>query len=95
VNNIDSDDQLATLLKEFDYVFAPSSGSIKCHLAHLHFKPDFVFKMNKARPIPYSYRPFVEEELERLVPQGVLTPVEVAQFTTTPVDVIRLILDFD
>ena len=88
VNNIDADDRLASLLKEFEDVFAPTSGSIKGHVAHLHFKPDSVFKMNKARPVPYAYRPIVEEELERLVQQGVLTPVEVAEFTTTPLVVV-------
>ena len=39
--------------------------------------------MNKPRPVPYAYRPLVEAKLERLVQQEVLTPVDVAEYTTT------------
>ena len=88
VNNVDAEDRLAALLNEFADVFEPSTGSIKSHTAHLYFKPGAVFKMNKARPVPFAYRPLVEEELDRLVKQGVLSPVEVAEFTTTPLVVV-------
>lgn len=101
INNIDADDRLVALLKEFDEVLEPISGSIKGHVAHLHFKPGAVFRMNKARPVPFAYRPLVVEELERLVQQGVLTPVDIAEFTSTPIVVVpkpngrvRILRDF-
>lgn len=84
VNNIDADDRLAALLKKFEDVFEQSSGSIKGYFAHQQFKPSAAFKINKASPVPFSYRPFVEEELERFVQQGVLTNVDVAVFTNKP-----------
>ena len=40
--------------------------------------------MNKPLSVPYAYRPFVEDELQRLVQQGVLTPMDFAESTTTP-----------
>ena len=78
------------LLKEFNDVFEPPTGCMKKYVGHLYFKPDAVFKMNKPRPVPYAYRPLVEAWLERLVQQGVLTPVDVAEFTTTLVVVHKL-----
>ena len=57
--------------------------------------------MDKPRLVLYAYRPLVKTELERLVQQGVLTPVDVAEFTTTllvvvpkPNDRVRVCGDF-
>ena len=63
-------------------------SSIKGHTGHLYLKDGAQFKLNKARPIPYAYRPLVEEELARLVKQGVLTPIDLAEFTTTPLVIV-------
>ena len=38
--------------------------------------------------MPYTHRPLVEKELSRLVKAGVLTPIDVAEFTTTPLVVV-------
>ena len=38
--------------------------------------------------MPYAYRQAVEDELERLSQQGVITAVNVAEFTTTPLVVV-------
>lgn len=89
VNNVDADDRLTALVNEFSDVFEPSTGSIRGHVAHLHFKPGAVFKINKARPVPFAYRPLVEEEIERLVQHGVLSPVEGSELTTTPIVVVQ------
>lgn len=65
--NVKANDRYTSLINEFAVVFEPLNSSIKGHTAHLYFKPDAVFKMNQARPVPFAYRPLVEEELERLV----------------------------
>ena len=39
--------------------------------------------MNKPRQVPNAYRSLVEAQLERLAQQGVLTPVDVAEYRTT------------
>lgn len=81
VNIVDADSRLSALLEEFRDVFEPSTVCIKGHLGHLYFKDNVMFKINKPRTVPYAYRPLVEAELERLVQQGVLTPVDVAEFS--------------
>ena len=40
--------------------------------------------------MPYVYRQAVEDELERLSQQDVITPVDEAKFTTTPIVVVPL-----
>ena len=84
VNKIGEDNRLDAILMEFAEVFAPATGCIKGHRGHFYLKPESLFKMNKPRPVPFAYRPQVEAELDRLEKQGVLTPADVAEFTTTP-----------
>ena len=91
VNAVNNDDaQLSALLHEFSDVIEDRDevGCIKGHRAHLYFKPDTEFRINKARPVPYAYRPLVEKELERLQQRGIITKVEVAEFTTIPLVVV-------
>lgn len=47
IKDIDVNNQIKALLREFDFVFDPSTGCIKRHVAHLNFKPGTMFKMNK------------------------------------------------
>ena len=63
VNAIDSEERLSELLREFADVYEPSTGCIKGYTGHLYFKEGAPFKINKARSVPYAYRPLVEEEL--------------------------------
>ena len=88
VNAIDSKERLSELLREFADVFEPSTGCIKGYTGHLYLKEGAPFKINKARSVPYAYRPLVEEELSRMVKAKVLTPIDVAEFTTTPLVVV-------
>ena len=44
--------------------------------------------MNRSRPVPYAFRPAVESELERLQLQGIIMPVDVAEYTNTPLVVV-------
>ena len=88
VNNVDTNTSLTAMLNEFNDVFEPLTGLMKGHVGHLYLKPDAVFKMNKLRPVPYAYRPQVKVKLERLVKQGVLTPDDVAEYTTTPLVIV-------
>ena len=87
INAINSEERLSELLREFIDVFESSTGCIKGYTGHLYFKEGAQFKINKARPLPYAHRPLVEE-LSRLVKAGVLTPIDVAEFTTTPLVVV-------
>ena len=89
VNSIDSNEQLSALLDEYADVFATATGCIRGHKAHLYFKDGAQFRMNKCRPVPYAFQPAVEKELERLQSQGIISPVDMAEFTTTPLVVVQ------
>jgi hypothetical protein len=90
VNTVGANSRLNSLLQEFADVFdSPTTGFIRDHKANVHFKPDAQFRINKPRPVPYAYRQAVEDELERLSQQGVINEVDVAEFTTTPLIVVR------
>ena len=48
---------------------------MKLHTAKVRVRADTKPKFNKARPVPYTLKPAIETELDKLVEQGVLKPV--------------------
>ena len=58
---------------------------IKEFKAHLQIKPNSNLKLFKPRPVPYALRPKVEGELDRLESLGIISKVETAEFSTTPI----------
>ena len=57
-------------------VQSDGQGTFKSYEAHLEIVPCAQPRYNKARTIPYSKRKAVEDELDRLVAEGTLEPVE-------------------
>ena len=77
---------LTSLLTKFSDLFDTSTlPPIKGFKAHLHIKPNSNFKLFKPRPVPYVLRPKVEAELDRLESLGIISKVETAEFSTTPI----------
>ena len=76
---------LLKLLKEYyELIDASTIGTVRGYKAHLYFKPDAQFRINKQWPLPHALKPRVEAKLQRLVSIGVLTPVDIAEYATTP-----------
>ena len=50
--------------------------------AKLTLKPDATPRFVKARPVPYTMRPKIERELEKLQQVGVLSPVTWSEWAT-------------
>ena len=75
IGRVSREASVAPILDKYGEVFTPELGTIHPFKATLackeHTRP--IFK--KARPVPYSQRGDVEEELERLEMQGVLEKV--------------------
>ena len=57
------------MLEQQSHVFQESLGALQGYEAQLYVDPQ---AKSKARPIPYSMRTIVEQELDRLVSDGIL-----------------------
>ena len=73
--NVCSLDFVGELSATYKGVFGPGLGKIKEFEARLSVHSEATPKFHKARPVPYSLRPVVEAELDRLEKEGVVTKV--------------------
>ena len=87
------------VLNRYKDIFNDGLGCCKLK-AHLHIKPDATPKFCKARSLPFAYRELVERDLDRLVAEGVLEPVNISKWAAPIVVVpkpggrIRICADF-
>uniref|UniRef100_A0AC35ES89 Reverse transcriptase n=1 Tax=Panagrolaimus sp. PS1159 TaxID=55785 RepID=A0AC35ES89_9BILA len=86
VKNEDRTEKLAKLLKEYEDIFEKSVGKCKI-VAKLKLKENAKPKFLKARKLPYALREKVEEQLQKLVDQGVLKQVQHSNWATPIVPV--------
>ncbi|XP_060063527.1 uncharacterized protein K02A2.6-like [Ylistrum balloti] len=76
-------DSVKSILQRYAEVFEPNLGTVKNIQARFILKEDSQPKFMKARPVPFSLRPAVDKELDRLVNLGILTPVDHSSYATT------------
>ena len=76
MHQLQSNDELQTVLDHHKEVFADQLGCIEGVKAKLHLKPNSQPKFIKSRNLPFALREKVEAELERLVEAGVITHSE-------------------
>lgn len=89
VYQLRSNDQLQTVLGQHKEVFQDQLGCIEGVKAQLHVKAGAQPKFVRARNLPFALREKVENELERLVESGVITPVQHAEWATPIVPVMK------
>ncbi|XP_041376685.1 uncharacterized protein K02A2.6-like [Gigantopelta aegis] len=77
------------LLVKYKSVFQSDRGTLKDIKATLNLKADVQPKFMKARSVPYSIKPKVEAEIEKLVSDGILTKVNYSEWVTPVVPVIK------
>ena len=98
--NVSSRDFVGELSARYKVVFGPCLGKIKKFESRLCVHSEATPKFQKSRPVPYSLRPAVEAELDRLEMEGVVTKVSHSAWATPVVVVpkadggIRLCGDF-
>ena len=87
------------MLKKHSIVFNNELGKIKHITAHINVKPGTTPKFCKVRPVPYTVKERVE--IERLLKEGVVSPVKYSEWATPIVVVpkkdttdVRLCADF-
>ncbi|XP_064396342.1 uncharacterized protein K02A2.6-like [Halichondria panicea] len=80
---------LPKVLEKYSEIFEDGQGTFKGYEAHLEINPNAQPRYNKARTIPYSKRKGVEDELDRLVAEGTLEPVEYSDWAAPIVAVLK------
>ena len=92
LNNIDSttaQNKLAVLKRRYPAVFSKELGKVNNFKAKLNIKENAVPKFRKARPIPYSLKEVVGDEIDRLEREGILSPVSYSEWASPVVIVTR------
>ena len=82
-------DPLEALLEKYNAVFNSMLGTLRDFQAHIHVDQAAKPKYCKARSIPYAVKSKVEEELNRLVAEGTLEPVQTSEWASPIVPVIK------
>lgn len=80
---------LQEVLDQYNAVFEDTLGTLKGYKAKIHMDPSVPPKYCKARPVPYSMRDLVEHELDKLVHEGVIEPVQYADWAAPIVPVLK------
>ena len=70
-------------------IFQEGLGTLVGYYAQIQIDPSATPKFCKARKVPYAYRALVNKELDRLVDQGILTPVQFANWVAPIVPVLK------
>lgn len=81
--------QIQSLLQEFSELFSKELGTFNKGTFTISLKKDAKPASHKPRPLPFAIKQKVEEELDRLVSNGILEPVEVSDFTAPIVPVLK------
>ena len=82
-------DKLQEVLNQYSNVFNPGVGTLKEYKAHIFVDPTVPPKFCKAHSIPYAMRPLVETQLDKLVQEGILTPIQHTDWAAPIVPVMK------
>ena len=77
------------MLAKHKTVFDKGIGKLKGITAKLYLEDNAQPKFHKARPVPYSLRPRVEDELKRLEGEGIITSVSHSNWASPVVPVVK------
>ena len=80
---------LGQVLEKYKAVFEPGLGRVTGFEAKILVDQTATPKYCKARTVPYFYREKVEKELDRLVEEGTLEPVEFSEWAAPIVAVLK------
>ncbi|KAL9985219.1 hypothetical protein ACROYT_G007595, partial [Oculina patagonica] len=81
--------QLQKVLDAHKNVFGEGLGTLKGTEAKIYVDPGATPKFMKARPVPYALKAKVEQELERLRSEGIISPVEFTEWAAPIVPVVK------
>ena len=79
--------QLDKLLHEYADVLCDKLGTLNSMTAKLHVQPKAVPKFHKARPVPFSMKEAIGQEIDRLESEGILEKVKHSEWAAPVVAV--------
>ncbi|XP_068696839.1 uncharacterized protein [Montipora foliosa] len=71
--------EVSSLLGKHEALFKDGLGTVQGVKARIHVDPQAKPKYFKSRPVAYALRQNVEEELDRLLSEGTIRPVEFSE----------------
>ncbi|KAL5481688.1 hypothetical protein EMCRGX_G021912 [Ephydatia muelleri] len=80
---------LENVLTKYEMVFNEGLGTVLGYEAKLVMKENAVPRFCKARPMPYAIKEKIEKELNKLVQEGILKPVELSEWAAPIVPVVK------
>ena len=80
---------LEEVLSKHKKVFQEGLGTLQGYQATLHVDPNASPRFCKTRTVPYAMQQPVEKELDRLVDEGILEPVQFAEWAAPIVPVLK------
>ena len=89
IYTVAKDDKLAELLKAHSTLFEPGLGTLNDYKAKIYVNPNVKLKFCKAHPVPYSVKTKVEEELEHSEKEGIIVPVQYADWAAPIVPILK------
>ena len=81
--------ELETILKQYPEVFKTGMGTLKGFKATIKVDHESVPKYWKPRPVPYSIRNKVDQELDRLVQEEIIEPVQFLDWAAPIVPIVK------
>lgn len=89
VNNLNVSNELNVLLEQYKDLFNGELGKFKHSKVHLEVKEKSSPIFFQPRKVPFAFRHKVEEELDKLIANGVLTKVDTAEYGTPLVPILK------
>ena len=80
---------LQNVLLRHQAVFQPGLGTLQGYEAKIHVEANAKPKFCKTQPVPYALKVKIEEELKRLVKEGIREPVQFADWAAPIVPVLK------
>ncbi|KAK3747895.1 hypothetical protein QZH41_001360 [Actinostola sp. cb2023] len=77
------------VVNSYPQLFEEGLGTLKGKKARIHVDPGTKPEFYRARPVPYTLREKIEQELERLQKEGTIEPVQYSDWATPIVPVVK------
>ena len=89
IYTVTSEAKLNDLLDRHSALFKTGLGTLKDYKAKIYVDPQAKPKFCKARQVPFSMKSKVEEELERLEKEGIIEPVQYAEWAAPIIPILK------